>query len=624
MNSPLCLPRWLDRTLTWLALVLCCLPTRAASLTDFGYRNLATPAQWPLLVVLANFTDGAFDGSTNSWDAYMFGAGAPSNTLNGFFSEVSNGRFQFTRGATIQVSLSGYYRYSNVLSRVSGDNGLANTLYCSNIVYRAMLSSVFSFAPYDTDNDGVVQRDELNIAIVNNDDFAATRGTGRVKPSSSTVAWDGKVSLQTDSVRSFDVMCHEVCHTLDALDLYGAWEGDVLMHQGLSIMSSSGGACHLDPWHKLQFGWTVPRLQPLTLGGLFVLPAASSGGLTAPLLLYEPSRYGQEFFLLEYRTSTNSSEAQHYDLHVADDGLIIWHIYHTNKMPVQYADLVYPAAETGWRECLRCRTLVHLSADGLLPCANTNSTNGLHELSNTDHRLLTVDDPTYGGQPGWRQCGKCGCLFYNPYRNQSICRKDGGLHVILGGSSDHYIRTNVTDKVGQSYWRRCVDCQELFIESQASDMGYSSCPRAAQTRHRAASDRYTVLMRTSYHTVMAESPPDLHLGDNVAWKSGMTTPRLRWYDGIQTPYSVHVLPFEPGATAITVEILSATATWEQFSYSGVEAGTFAQPFNTLVEGVTAAGHGGTLHLKTGTSSETGRVTKRLNLEAYGGSVRLGR
>lgn len=72
--------------------------------------------------------------------------------------------------------------------------------------------------------------------------------------------------------------------------------------------------------------------------------------------------------------------------------------------------------------------------------------------------------------------------------------------------------------------------------------------------------------------------------------------------------------------------------WVQFGYSGMERGTFNEPFNTVAEGVneittfidTSLVPFPTLYIKAGSSSERVRITKRLRMEACGGTVRIGR
>lgn len=70
-------------------------------------------------------------------------------------------------------------------------------------------------------------------------------------------------------------------------------------------------------------------------------------------------------------------------------------------------------------------------------------------------------------------------------------------------------------------------------------------------------------------------------------------------------------------------VLSLTEVWVDFTYSGPEAGTFSQPFNTLAEGAAAVLAGGQVKIKAGTTNETPTITKAMTLNAVGGQVRVG-
>jgi hypothetical protein len=113
----------------------------------------------------------------------------------------------------------------------------------------------------------------------------------------------------------------------------------------------------------------------------------------------------------------------------------------------------------------------------------------------------------------------------------------------------------------------------------------------------------------------------------MLWTSGTTTPFLTWMDGTVTPTRITVRPFNTGDGSISFEWLTPSDTWVDFNYAGFplfpESGTFALPYNTVVEGVAFASHGGTLHLKPGTSAERPTITKRLLLVAEGGPVTIG-
>jgi len=68
--------------------------------------------------------------------------------------------------------------------------------------------------------------------------------------------------------------------------------------------------------------------------------------------------------------------------------------------------------------------------------------------------------------------------------------------------------------------------------------------------------------------------------------------------------------------------------WVDFGYGGTERGTFAQPFNTVIEGVNAITTFidttiPTLYIKAGSRNERLTISKRMRIEACGGTVRIG-
>ncbi len=124
-----------------------------------------------------------------------------------------------------------------------------------------------------------------------------------------------------------------------------------------------------------------------------------------------------------------------------------------------------------------------------------------------------------------------------------------------------------------------------------------------------------------------EGAPNLSMGGNALWNQEQTTPLLRWRDGTVSATQLRLLRVAPDGREMTFEWITASDTWVDFSSPGFpffpETGTFGFPFNTVAEGVGSVSHGGTLHLKSATSSERPTITKRLLLVAEGGPVTIG-
>ena len=69
--------------------------------------------------------------------------------------------------------------------------------------------------------------------------------------------------------------------------------------------------------------------------------------------------------------------------------------------------------------------------------------------------------------------------------------------------------------------------------------------------------------------------------------------------------------------------VSGLRTWVHFAYFGTENGSFAQPYNTVTEGVSAVPSAGKLIFKTGTNNFTGTITKPMTMDTFGGPVTIG-
>ena len=72
-----------------------------------------------------------------------------------------------------------------------------------------------------------------------------------------------------------------------------------------------------------------------------------------------------------------------------------------------------------------------------------------------------------------------------------------------------------------------------------------------------------------------------------------------------------------------MQYVSGLRTWVHFSYFGPENGSFAQPFNTVPEGVSAVPASGNLIFKSGASNWTGTISKGMTMRAFAGEVTIG-
>ncbi len=124
-------------------------------------------------------------------------------------------------------------------------------------------------------------------------------------------------------------------------------------------------------------------------------------------------------------------------------------------------------------------------------------------------------------------------------------------------------------------------------------------------------------------TVNHEGAPMNQVGGSALWN--VPTPLLRWGDGSATGTRLNPVSVINGGREMVLEWFTLSEMWIDFAFNGaLENGSFANPFNTLTEGVAAAPRGATLKIKTGSTSTTISINKRLNLEAVGGPVVIGR
>lgn len=348
--SPIVLPvhAGILAILMLLPLMLC-----AQTLEDFGYGNMkvngrAALGNRPLVTILARFGGAPtlahdkayFDNLVYNW--------LTPPSVNGYFQQVSNGRFLWSRPGAGVLGPLDFTEAERTTIRTDDPAGI------SQIVRRAMVVTGFDFGQYDADHNGVVSADELCILIISN--AGQVGGATRAIDPSGCVPYGSQVRICSavstlDHRASLMTFCHEISHQLGTLDLYGGDAGlnDHLTLMGPTIFSDLDNreTFHLDPWHKMQLGWSEPARISLPAGGLHDLPAQQLGRADSSMFLYDPAIGTSEFFMLEYRTQTNAGGA-FYDKDVTGNGLAIWHIQQdANHNPVLLDPVTYAVFHAG-------------------------------------------------------------------------------------------------------------------------------------------------------------------------------------------------------------------------------------------------------------------------------------
>jgi len=300
------------------------------TLQQFGLGYLATGGSRPMLVVLADFATGLpFGHDSAYYDDFIFNA-QHQPSVNGYFKEVSNGRFTWQRAGVIGPIPFTFGEMGTNYTPTNMVYAQRQLLYHSNMVHRIMASGLFNFAAWDANRDGIVTRDELVMVVISNDPWENTSGRwpGWVEPAGSPVIFAGSI-VRLAPRNDFASVCHEIAHSLGANDLYddpcpGSSCQLTLMSRTISF-DENPAIYHLDPWHKMLFGWSEPRLRSLRTGGAEVVPAAQSGRADAPLLLFDPAKGAGDYFLVEYRAQ-HPPTGSGYDANVSGTGMVVWHV----------------------------------------------------------------------------------------------------------------------------------------------------------------------------------------------------------------------------------------------------------------------------------------------------------
>jgi len=485
----------------------------AATAEDFGFGVLKANGHplvgsIPLLVVAYELSvpGTAPDGSVReplvsnlapNMDQLLFNFFSfPS--VNGYYLENSYGAFSWQRAAVLGPVTLNTNETATLFAQVSDDDGdgVNETALDSAAGFRYLLGLVaartgYNFAQWDSNGDGLITQDELSIMVIGNNSHigpppnspnppgTSSSRAGANRPIGNTpLAWvvtGQNVTVQSkvaslDQHASFMTIAHELSHSLGTVDLYGTncfSSGLTLMTCSIFNSDDDRRTYHLDPWHKMQLGWLRPRIFTLGPGGVATVAASQIISAQTPVLLYDPAKGLNEYFLVEFRN---------------------------NRISV-----------------------------------------------GVDHDA-NVTDPS---SPG-------------PFTNAAA------------GMAVWHVNLNLPNS-------------------------------------------------KTYH----EGSPNNQVGGSTLWNQ--TTPVLRWSDGSQTATRLNPIAVINGGRELVFEWLTASDTWVEFQYSGAETGSFAQPFNTLAEGVNAASRGGTIKFKQGgTSAETLSISKALDLQALGGPVTIGK
>jgi hypothetical protein len=96
------------------------------------------------------------------------------------------------------------------------------------------------------------------------------------------------------------------------------------------------------------------------------------------------------------------------------------------------------------------------------------------------------------------------------------------------------------------------------------------------------------------------------------------------FHDVNNNVAITVLGIDSASSTATVNI-GREEVWVDFNYQGpTELGTFDLPYKTLAGGLNTVAYNGVLKIKAGSTNETATISKGVRIEAYGGTVSIGR
>lgn len=442
----------------------------AASPADFKFGTMVSPADQssargvrPLLVVLAANSSGAtrprLAHDAPYYNRQIFGPGYPNVVdyykVNSYFRTYTGrgGRgFSWRKAAIIGPVITRFPSSFTTVQKLP-------------TIKRLAANNGFDFSRYDRNRDGRVTASELGILIIDN----GSTGMGQtVQTKSCTRVPVPRTRKQINVCTggsyvghgsSMDNIAHELSHLLGTIDIYGTR----CLSNGLSLMSCTGynyalpnrypnTTFLLDPWHRSRLGWLKPRIYSVTNAGSILLRAPSevyaqsyNGG---PIILYDPSRGTNEYFILEYREKQSKGRrdragytAYGYDADAPESGIAIWHVK-TNRQGslLQIPDRV---PESVWHTCRENRRknaldgasrLVNRRIPGVgLSCGNVSSA---VVISPNGHGILKSG---WGGNALWKSSdGEFSLKWLNSTNDADA--SDVGIRLKVYGEGKGYAR----------------------------------------------------------------------------------------------------------------------------------------------------------------------------------------
>jgi hypothetical protein len=167
-----------------------------------------------------------------------------------------------------------------------------------------------------------------------------------------------------------------------------------------------------------------------------------------------------------------------------------------------------------WKWCSNCSSLFFNpntrgfnTGRGWGLCAANQEGLGHYDIGSRTYILPT--SASSGGQPGWRWCNKCQCLFFAGDGSLGGCPA-GGSHHLMGGADEYFLPSS---GAGQDNWRWCGQCECLFFA--ANDLGV--CPTPSGHHDSGGGEFFVPLAWINFNPFQYSGYSDVSAAANVAW-----------------------------------------------------------------------------------------------------------
>jgi M6 family metalloprotease-like protein len=309
----------------------------------------------PLLIIRIEFNDYNFTSSATVWHSKIFGNN--ESELNHYYNEISYGTFKFQEAIESDDIANDGIITVHLNENHPGNSNNEFLTRINNAV--ALADNSIDFSAYDTNRDGAISKDELQLMYL----VAGGESATGTNPGIWAHAWcmyGGNAEAPThDGVKlmncsnnggysrfgerhgshdaTIGIIAHELGHAVFNLpDLYDTEGGDSEGIGNFGLMGSGNWTykngdifsgetpIHMTSWSKYKAGFTIPTVIDINQSGLNIKGASFTD---YKFYRIETKRLG-EYFLLENRAS-NGYDRGFYALSGSGDymgGLLILHI----------------------------------------------------------------------------------------------------------------------------------------------------------------------------------------------------------------------------------------------------------------------------------------------------------